>query len=176
MQTEFVGLEEIETAQILQPFDKDDVAVMTKWGNKIRKEGRDICLSRSAAQDRDTLSWMNAGLIVLQSRTLGVEILLTKAKAAEGIQRQGGMYQSFVGNYAKNQWGEGATFRSLETGLEIIANLCPSAKAPVPGPADTQIKTPGAYGRPLDVVLNKARAPKGPSKTAVGGKTVQLRN
>lgn len=100
---------------------------MLDWANRVRQQGAGIFLSKSAAQDRDVESWLNAGLIVLRSPTLDIEILLTKAKAMESIQRQGRVYRAFIGDYAIDQWRKGTMFRSLKLGLNIIADLCTSA-------------------------------------------------
>lgn len=123
MQYEFLSLKEIERTKTLLPFGKSDVIVLTEWGRQTRKEGRDFSFSRSAAEDRDTVSWLNTGLLILQSRALDIEILLIKAKNEEAIYRQESLYLSFVGNYSTDQWAEGAASGSLATALRIIGNL-----------------------------------------------------
>ena len=129
MQKKSAGLGTIETTLSLLPFDGQDAVIMIDWANQIRQQGIRIFLSRDAATERDLASWMNAGLIVLRSQTLDVEILLIKAKATESVQIEGGVYRTFVGDYANDRWGEGATFRSLETALMVITELCASAPA-----------------------------------------------
>ena len=123
MQSEFLSLKEIERTKTLLPFSKSDVIVLTEWGRRTRREGRDFSFSRSAAEDRDTVSWLNTGLLILKSRALDIEILLIKAKNEEAIYRQESIYLSFVGNYSTDQWAEGAASGSLATGLRIIGNL-----------------------------------------------------
>lgn len=127
MQTKFVDLRTIETTEHLLPFDEHDACVMIDWANKTRQQGTGIVLSRSAAGDRDVESWLNAGLIVFGCPSLDIEILLTKAKAMESVQRQGRVYRAFVGDYAIDQWRKGTMFRSLKLGLKVIADLCASA-------------------------------------------------
>ena len=123
MQPEFLSLEEIERTKTLLPFSKSDVIVLMEWGRQTRREGKDFCFSRSAAEDLDMASWLKAGLLILQSRALGIEILLMKSKNEERIYRQESLYQSFIGNYPNDQWAQGAASGSLATGLRIISNL-----------------------------------------------------
>ena len=128
MKNDFVSLKDIETTRHLQPFARDDVILLTNWAVQVRSEKLDFCLSRSASKDRDTATWINGGMIVLQSRTLGMDILLTKTAAFNGTCNKDGGYHFMVGSYVKDQWEEGTAFRSLRAGLEIIASLYPPTK------------------------------------------------
>ena len=127
MQTRLVDLKTIETTQTLLPFDKQEAVVLLDWANNARQRGAGIFLSKPAAEDRDLESWLNAGMIVLRSPTLAIDILLIKARTMESIQRHGRVYRAFFGDYAIDQWRKGTMFRSLKLGLKVIADLCTSA-------------------------------------------------
>ena len=123
LQPRLIGLEEIEETLSRLPFNKNDVAGLTGWGTQIRERGGDICISGPAADDRDTATWLNAGLFVLQSKALGVDILLIKVRDEKGRGKDESEYHFYAGQYASDQWMKGARFRSLTTGLAKIGNL-----------------------------------------------------
>ena len=123
MQSELVSLQEIEGTKSLLPFNRTDVVVLTEWGRQMRKEGGDFSFCRAASQDRDTATCLRAGLLILQSRSIGIEILLIKAKNEERMYRQENLYLSFIGSYSTDRWTQGAASGSLATGLRIIGNL-----------------------------------------------------
>lgn len=123
MQSEFAKLQDIKRSAILVPFDRTDLAVLTEWANKTRRDGRDFTFSKAATADRDTATWLRAGMLFLHSRALEIDILISKAKNEKRTLRQDTVYRSFIGSYSSDQWTKGAETDSLAAGLRIIGGL-----------------------------------------------------
>ena len=124
MQMKVVSLEEIERTTNLLPYDRSDLAVMKEWTSRAREAGRDICLSRDAADDIGTAELMETGFLILHSDALDTEFVFAKADAGKSfLGRQKAVYSSFVGQYAADEWIVGTAFKSLVQALASIGNL-----------------------------------------------------